>query len=117
MAKNAAASTAANDSNLFGAIAYLLGLITGVIVFLMKDKDSYARFHAIQSILLSIILWVVWIAVMSLTWATLGFGMALWSIVGILFLIVWLFMMWKAYSGERYKLPVIGDFAEKNSKV
>lgn len=112
---------ASSDSNLFGALAYLFSWITGIIVYLAKPEDKYARFHAMQSILLGVVLFVliilfgVFAGIISVL--TLGFGVVL---IGILLLpvqlgllLLWLFLMWKAYSGEKYKLPVIGDYAEK----
>lgn len=100
---------AKSNENLMGAAAYLLGFITGII-FLLVEKDSrFVRFHAMQSTLLFGGLFVVNMA--------LGFIPILGWLVG-LFLafaafILWIVLMWKAFQGEMYKLPYIGEMAEK----
>lgn len=113
------------DSNLMGAIAYLCGWLTGVIMYLVKKDDKFVKFHAIQSILLSVVVMVVFVGLMVVT-LILGFIPVINVVAGILALIVYplmmlvmlllmLFLMWKAYQGEKFKLPLIGDFAEKNA--
>ncbi len=100
---------AKGNENLMGAAAYLLGFITGII-FLLVEKDSrFVRFHAMQSTLLFGGLFVVNMV--------LGFIPILGWLVG-LFLafaafILWIVLMWKAFQGEMYKLPYIGEMAEK----
>jgi uncharacterized membrane protein len=112
-------------SNLAGALAYLAGFITGIIFLAMApyNKDPFVRFHAFQSIFLS----VVYIAV-SIVWGTIfglffstGLGF-MWSLIALslsllrlAFLLVWLFMMYKAYNNERYMLPIIGPIAAKQA--
>lgn len=88
--------------NVAGALAYLLGFVTGVIFFLIS-KDKFVRFHALQSIMLFVGLTV------------LNYIPFLNVIAGIVALILWLVLMFKAYKGEKFKLPVIGDIAEKNA--
>lgn len=88
--------------NVAGALTYLLGFVTGVIFFLIS-KDKFVRFHALQSIMLFVGLTV------------LNYIPFLNVIVGIVALILWLVLMFKAYQGEKFKLPVIGDIAEKNA--
>lgn len=119
-AKVAKPVASSDDSKLFGAIAYFMGLITGILVYLMKKEDKFARFHAVQSILFNVVLVVVMIAlsVISMILATVTYGIGgicllLNPLIALGALILWLFLMWKAYSGEKYKLPMIGDMAEK----
>ena len=112
-----------SDSNLLGALAYLLGLITGIIMYLAKKDDAFVRFHAIQSILFSIAFFVLNIILTAalgvFALATLGLGIVLIPMLTGLYLLavvlVWLLLMYKAYQEERYKLPLIGDMAEKYS--
>jgi uncharacterized membrane protein len=40
----------------------------------------------------------------------------LYDIVTIIILILWILLMYKAYHGEKYKLPIVGDFAEKQTQ-
>ncbi len=111
------------DSNLAGALAYLLGPITGIAFYVLEPDDEYVRFHAVQSIavfggffVLSIVLSVV-LGALSLIprigWIigiVLGLGSFLLAPIG---LVVWAFLMYKAYNNERYAVPVIGRYAER----
>lgn len=102
------------DPKVSSLLAYLLGIVGG-IVFYAISKDSYVRFHAVQSILLSIAMGVIYGGVTILGFAVqFIFGIS-WLLY-FAFLAVWIIVMVKAYGGERYKLPVIGDMAEKYAK-
>lgn len=97
------------NQNLMAALTYLLGFITG-IAFLMIEKDnSYVRFHAMQS--------TITFGGIFLLGIVLGFipiiGLILGGLIGPVSLILWIVLMYKAYSGERFKLPYIGEMAEK----
>ncbi len=113
----------ADDSKLMGAVAYFLGAITGVILYFVKSEDKYVKYHAVQSILLTIAVWIVMIVLGAvfglLTVANpllgAGLGLALFGLIQLDFLLLWLYCMWKAYSGEKFKLPVIGDIAAKHA--
>ncbi len=120
--KAPASSGVSNDSKLFGALAYFLSIITGIVVFVMKKDDSYAKFHAMQSILVGIVVIVLSIVVfiVQIILAIIPIlGWILSILIGLVFylgaFLLWLFLMWKAYSGEKFKLPIIGDQAEKMS--
>jgi uncharacterized membrane protein len=101
------------EENVAGALCYILWWITGIVFLLLEKENRFVRFHAMQSIVtflpLTIIIWIIqvllfWVPVVS--WAIL-------SLLWILTLILWLVLMIKAYQGELYKLPIVGDFAEK----
>lgn len=95
------------NKNTAGALAYVLGPITGVI-FLVLERDSYVRFHAMQSI-------VVFIGLFILQWI-LGFTIILLPLVpliGILLFVLWLVMIYKAWQGEKWEVPVLGKFARQ----
>ncbi|NYZ75251.1 DUF4870 domain-containing protein [Candidatus Micrarchaeota archaeon] len=118
------AKSSANESNLLGAIAYLLGIITGLILYLMKPEDKYVKYHAMQSMLLTIaiiIIEVVWGVIAGvLTLGTLGLGLLivapLTMLLGLVFFVLWLYCMWQAFNGKKFKLPVIGEYAEQYAK-
>lgn len=114
-----------DDSKLFGALAYLVGILSGILVFLLKKDDKYAKFHAMQSILLGVAVFVIFVA-LTIVGVVVGFvpviGWVIGLLLGLLYLVVWLglfilwlLLMWKAYNGEKWKLPVIGEHAEKMS--
>ncbi len=114
-------------SNVAGALSYLLGFITGIIFLVIEPyrRDSFVRFHAFQSIFLSatlVILSIIWSAVFgALFFASLGILWSLlaliWVVIRIAFFVLWLFMMYKAYSNERFMLPWIGPLAAKQAGV
>jgi uncharacterized membrane protein len=101
------------EENIAGLLCYVLGWITG-IVFLVLEKDSkFVRFHAMQSIAtflpLMVIAWVINLIFMWIPFISWAISTLIWILV----LILWLILMFKAYQGEMYKLPIVGDFAEK----
>lgn len=102
------------DPKLSAMLAYLLGIVGG-IVFYSISKDSYVRFHSMQSILLSVAIVVIYVAIWIVSFMLPPLFFISWVLyLGIL--AIWVLMLVKAYSGERYKLPVIGDLAEKYAK-
>jgi len=117
------------DPKLGGLLAYLLGWLTGLILFLIEKDNKYIRFHAMQSILLSVAYIVVEIGLAIILGILtripgIGFVVAIISIpisllLGLAIFGLWVFMMIKGYSGydtgEYYKLPFIGDMAEKQA--
>ena len=115
-----------SDDNIMGAIAYLLGWLTGLIMYLMyKDKSKFVTFHGMQSIILSVVEIAVFMAVAIVIWivgiilavVTMGIGMIVIPLglllIFVVYIAVTVFLMYKAYKGEKYKLPYIGDMAEK----
>ncbi len=103
------------DSNLYGALAYLLGIFSGVVIYLMKKEDPYVKFHAMQSILFGVATIVVSIVLGILAWIP-GVNILLLIVVPLFWLVIvvlWLALMWKAFNGQKWKLPVLGDQAEK----
>ncbi len=97
------------DENVAGLLSYLVGFITGILFFVLEKDNSFVRFHAMQSIITFGGIFVIHLV--------LGFIPIIgWILVLLLFfvaLILWILLMVKAYQGERYKLPLVGDMAEK----
>jgi len=85
------------------ALAYTGIWITGII-FLIVEKDPFVRFHAAQSVvtfgILTIIIFIPF----------LWFFVPIAWIVGF---VLWLVLIYKAYQGEEFKLPWVGDLAKK----
>lgn len=102
------------DNKTSALLAYLLGIVGG-IVFYSISKDSFVRFHAMQSILLSIAMVVVWFVFFIIMWVVPFFFFLSW-IFWLGLLAIWIIAMIKAYQGERFKLPIIGQMAENYSK-
>jgi uncharacterized membrane protein len=102
------------EPNLAAALSYVCGWITGLVFFLMEKENSFVRFHAMQSIIVSGALTVLWIGL-----SVLPLGFLYWFIAPLLSLVgfvLWILLIIKAYQGQRFHLPVAGDIAEKNSK-
>lgn len=116
-----------NDVSLFAALAYASNffapLIGPLLIYLIKKEERLVRFHAIQSIALSVVVFagsmVLGVVIVVLTFVTLGLAaivtlpLMLLAVLGIFLLNV--FLAVKAYNGEYFKLPLIGSFAEKHS--
>jgi len=96
------------NPNTAAALSYLVGFITGIYFFL-TSKDKYVRFHALQSSITS-----VGFMVLNAVLSTVGLY-SLTSLVGLVSLILFIYMIVQAYQGKKFKLPVIGDLAEKNA--
>jgi uncharacterized membrane protein len=106
--------------NVAGALAYLLGFISGLYFFWNEryQQNPFVRFHAFQSIFLSAVAIVVFVALNSISAAlSLGF---LWKLLALMswlvklaFYAVSLFLMYKALRRERFSLPFIGPLAAK----
>ena len=110
------------QNNMAGALCYIFGWITGVIFLLIDPykNDKFVRFHAFQSIFFNLSLIVVYIAFMFLGFilAMIHLGLLLvpiWFVLGVGIFALWLFLMFKAYNNQKFKLPIIGDLAEKQA--
>lgn len=102
------ASETKGNENLMAAASYLLGFVTGIIFLLLEKQSKFVRFHAMQSTILFGGIFVINIA--------LGFIPILGWLAGLLLslvaFILWIVLMWKAFQGEMYKVPKVGDMAE-----
>jgi uncharacterized membrane protein len=124
---SAGAPSAGMTNNVAACLSYLFGWITGLIFLVIEPykNDKFVRFHAFQSIFLSVGVIALWIGAMILS-TILGFithGLGFF-IMGPLMMIVWLgvvvavvICMIKAYGNQQFKLPFIGDLAAKQAGV
>ena len=110
------------DPKLAGLLCYILGIITGLIFFLIEKSNDVVRFHAAQSILFSGSMIVLWIVLMILQFVVMAISFSLGSIFSILTMllglgvfVVWVVLLIKGYSGTKWKLPILGDMAERMS--
>ncbi|MGA3264116.1 MAG: DUF4870 domain-containing protein [Terracidiphilus sp.] len=106
------------SDNAAGGLAYVT--IIPAIIFLLVEpfnKKSYVRFHSWQSIFLAIA-WVVVQIVLMIIGRLPFVGMIIWflgPLVSLCFLILWIIVLIKAFNGDRFKIPFIGDLAEKQA--
>ncbi len=122
-----------SDGKVFGAIAYVFGILIALLIYLLKKDDKFARFHALQAIFVDLAIMLVSIPLGILLFAGFfvsgfasggaGFFAGFWIIwlafmafAGLVFILRLLFA-YKAFSGSRFKLPIIGAQAEKMSEA
>ncbi len=108
--KNGKTSTGM-DENLEALLTYVLGWITGIVFLLAEKKSKFVKFHALQS--------TITFGSISILLIVFGFipvlGVLIDVLIDIAAVILWILLMIKAYSGEKYKLPIVGDIAEKHA--
>lgn len=116
------AASSPMSSNVAGLLCYILGLFTGIffLVFEPYKNDKFVRFHAFQSIFFSIVCIVISSIFSAFVIAMLFsgiffFGTLLARLVQLAIFAAWVFLMYKAYNNEQFKLPVIGDIAAKQA--
>lgn len=106
------------SDNAASGLAYIT--IIPAIVFLAVapyNRNSLIRFHSWQSIFFTVACIAVDIALMILgRLPFLGLmSLFLWPLIGLAFFVIWILLLIKAFNGQRFKLPIIGDLAEKQA--
>lgn len=117
-------TTSGMSENVAGLLCYILGFITGIIFLVLApyNQNKFVRFHAFQSIFLS----VAWVAVviveqiinallLSISLGLFALIATIWMVVGLGFLVLWVVLMVKAYNGQQWELPIIGALAKKQA--
>ena len=121
------------DPKIAAALSYIW--IVGLVFFFIEKENRFVRFHALQSIIFGIanivimgvlaVLAVILTFAFSIGGAVIGGGIGalvhlfvwlIWLIfwlLGLIFLIGFVFAAIKAYQGEKFKLPIVGNMAEK----
>jgi uncharacterized membrane protein len=98
------------DENVAAALAYGLGWVTGILFLLTEPHNRFVRFHAMQSTIVFIALSAACILLQMIP--LLGMLIAVFLVIPAS-AVLWLMLMFKAYQGERFKLPIAGDMAEQ----
>lgn len=126
MAEQSSGSPAQGGSglapNVASLLSYLCTFVTGIIFLLIEKENKDVRFHAWQAILLgvgSIALQIVIVILTAILGAISGALATIFSLLGtlvyLLVFVLWIICMVKAYQGQRWKVPFIGDIAEKQA--
>ena len=97
------------EPKLAGLLAYLLGPLSGIFFLVMEKQSAFVRFHAMQSTLTFVGLFVLSIVLGIIPLL----GQVLSNAIGLLQLALWIFLMFKAFQGEVYRLPLVGDIAAR----
>jgi uncharacterized membrane protein len=108
------------DENVASALCYLLGLITGVLFLVLEpyNRSRTVRFHAFQAIFLNIAWFIAYIGL-----TIIAFVPVIGTVISLVFtfvlplvaLVLWLLLMYKAYNGQKWVLPIVGPIAEKQA--
>jgi len=116
----AAATATGMEPRNASALAYLAGPFSGAMILFAESTHRDVRFHAWQSIIglgtlgllvivSSVLVFLSVFVSAAAVWVMVVLTTVLWGTL----LIVWALCLWKALSGERWKLPVVGDYAER----
>lgn len=106
--------------NVEGALAYVLGPITGVVFLVLEKESRFVRFHAAQAITTGLLLFALFV-ILSIVSTILAFVPVLGWIAAVLLnvvagigsLVLWLALIWRAYLGQEWELPVAGPLARR----
>ncbi len=89
--------------NALAAFSYILGWLSALIVLVIEKENKFVRFHATQSLILNLVFIVTYL-------------LAIGCLLSPLFLLYSIYLAYKAYTGEKYKIPYIGEYAEKHAE-
>ena len=110
-----------NDATASG-LCYLVGFITGILFLVMEpySRNRAIRFHAFQSIFLNVAWFAIWI-VFNILMGIVGAILHIFSfffltpLIGLVFFVVWLYVMISAFQGKTVVLPLVGPLAQKQA--
>lgn len=115
------------DENVVGALSYLFAPLLAIVLYLVEEDNEFVRFHSVQSIitfggLFCLYVGVVFVQVFLELIPAIGWLMALFvGLFTLLFapvgFVLWLLLTYKAYTGERYELPVVGEMAARYARA
>ncbi len=112
-----------DNSHILAALSYL-SFIVGAIVYITQKDNKFVRFHAMQSIIfgisytITIFLFYIFALFSFLALGIFGFFVFVFIFVLVfIFLAIKVFLIYEAYKKESYKLPIIGNYAEKYSQT
>jgi uncharacterized membrane protein len=123
-AKLEAETTVDMSPNLAGFLCYVAGWITGIVFVLLEKKNTFVKFHAWQSIMTFLVLTVVQITLLTIAtvaadwpvlWVVADVFESLSVIVWLIIVGLWIALMLLAYQGKVWKVPWVGDWAEKQA--
>lgn len=94
--------------NVAGLLCYAFGWVTGLI-FLLIDKRPWVKFHAAQSIAVFGGLTIIRIGLLFMSHLL---GWAIFGLIGLVSVVLWIFLMVKAYQHETVRIPIAADIAD-----
>jgi len=97
------------EQNLAGMLSYLVGFVTGIIFLLIEKENKFVRYHAIQSIGLSVALILIYTVLSFIPFIGWLIGLLLSPVT----MVLAIYVMWQAYQNKYVKLPIISQIAEE----
>ena len=101
----AAAAGMTDDEKMKGALAYVLSWVTGIIVLLIAGDNKFLKFHAMQSIVFGIILFII---------GTIGWIICIGPLISFIGWVYTLYGAYLVYSGKPFRIPIVADFVDNN---
>ncbi len=108
--------------NVAGALSYFLGALTGILFLVIDRERTFVRFHAMQSILFTVAAVAISVALLVVDVALAALPLIGWLVSLLLTLVIWIggfvlwiYLMYRAYQGDEWELPVIGTQARRLS--
>ena len=104
-------------ANVAGLLAYVLGPFTGVLFLVIEKENHFVRFHAAQSVAVSLAIIALSIAfnILSALLIVVPVGWIIALLAGVVFSLVtfvlWIVLMLRAFQGREWEVPIIGRFA------
>jgi uncharacterized membrane protein len=98
------------EPNVAGLLCYVAGWVSGLVFLLLEPKDKFVRFHAIQSIIVFGAINLAYFIVFRIPYIWV-IGWIFWAF-GV---VLWIVLMVRAYQGQKLKMPIAGDYAEKHA--
>ena len=106
--------------NVAGLLSYVLGPITGIVFLVLEKENRFVRFHAAQSVAVGVALIIASILLTVLSTILAFIPILGWIIAAIaglgfslLTFVLWLLLMYKAFQGEEWEVPVVGKYARQ----
>ncbi len=103
-------TTSGIDPNVLAACAYAVGWVTGLALLFFDQQNRFVKFHALQSVIVFGALSLTWMVALSVP--VFGWIVAF-LVIPPVSAALWLVLIYKAYRGERFKVPAAGDMAEQ----
>lgn len=97
------------EQNLAGMLSYLVGFVTGIIFLLIEKENKFVRYHAIQSIGLSVALILIYTVLSFIPFIGWLIGLLLSPVT----MVLAIYVMWQAYQNKYVKLPIISQIARE----
>jgi uncharacterized membrane protein len=97
--------------NVASTLCYAFGFVSGVVFLIVERRSRLVRFHAMQSLMAFGLLAIAGLALQVIP----ALGTALGFVLNIFAVALWIVCMVQAWQGRRWKLPIVGDEAEKQA--